>query len=236
MTPGNTPVTNTKRTNKTRKIVTSIPKYSANPAITPASVPSSGNLCSFFIPRLYQIDNSILRVLARDDFAFAKSRGEMGTRSKYSGRYILQLEFLCRPSTQKLPSKMCECFVGFGHSMRRFFFCYCNSFTFVRRSDFIEERFVHWLSFCAFRRFDNPSKTKCEASLRPHFARDLIVRSSDASASDFNCGRCFLECVFQNRDWISVFFQFLHHLINDLAGRILFAPLHYIIDELRNFK
>ena len=77
MTPGNTPVTNTKRANNTRKIVTSIPKYSANPAITPASVPSSGSLCNFLIFLLYQIGFIILRVLAQDDFAFAKSPSKM---------------------------------------------------------------------------------------------------------------------------------------------------------------
>src|SRR3989338_4725429 len=136
----------------------------------------------------------------------------------------------------KLPGEMCEGFVGLGHSVRCFLLGDGASLSFVRSSYFRKKAFVHRLPFCAFGSFYYPAHAECELSLRIDLTRNLVVGAADASAPDFHVGGCFIERFIENDDWVAFLFQFIHHLIHDLARGIFLATLHDVVDELRNLE
>ncbi|MDB5266711.1 MAG: protein containing repeat [Parcubacteria group bacterium] len=130
---------------------------------------------------------------------------------------------------------MSESLVGFGHLVGILSLLHRFPFVVRSRDDLFGELFMHRLAFLRSGGVDDPLHGELLASLRADFSRDLVVRASDSSASDFHSRAGILERKleeFQRILYLGRFFDLVEGSVDDRSGGGFLAFEHHIVDEL----
>ena len=135
-----------------------------------------------------------------------------------------------------LKPKVGECFIGFGHAVRVVALLDCRAFVVAGGHKLTGEALGHRLLTASAAISNEPANGKSGFTLRAHFRRHLVGRSTDPARANLYEGRCIVHRLakdFEARLTAALLDEVERLIHNALRCRFL-ALEHQGIDKLRN--